>query len=178
VHGPNGIDDDFELKRQVIIRTADGMRSLPGAGIHYISSHTDMIIKVVALEGWSIANLSVVTGSIQMDTKKGVTIKFTGDTAYVTLHQVVEELDVRFNGISRDGADGAPTVVAPSRTKMYFYAGRLYVKPSAPVRVYVFTLTGVLFGVIDFVEEGSVWLPQGTYVARSSDGVVLKIIKN
>jgi uncharacterized repeat protein (TIGR02543 family)/uncharacterized repeat protein (TIGR01451 family) len=177
-NGSGIVDDNTGLQHQVIVRTAEGMRSLPGAGIYYMPGHSDMVIKVVAVKGWSIAGLSVVTGSIQMDSKNGATVSVVGDTAYVTLHQIVEDLDVHFNGISRTGADGIPSVDAPTRSKMYFYAGRLYVKPAAPVRVYIFTLTGVLFGEIDFVEEGSVMLPQGIYVVRSSDGVLLKVIKN
>jgi len=73
--------------------------------------------------------------------------------------------------------NGIIPVAGSADTKLWGYAGRLYIRPAKPVTVWIYTIMGMLYRELDVENETSVLLPTGAYIVRASDGATAKIIR-
>jgi hypothetical protein len=93
---------DWWINRLVEIPAVEGVRTQPAAGLHYVESQRNFTLTVIPLEGYTLKNLKVSSGSQQIDEERTSVVWQSDGSVTVTFHKVTESLHVTLENVLRE----------------------------------------------------------------------------
>ncbi|MDR3269763.1 MAG: T9SS type A sorting domain-containing protein [Tannerella sp.] len=171
------------IQRRVRVPMHEGIHSAPPPGLHYVHSHQDFTLLLYPKEGYTLRNLRIETGSVEMDNRGGTEIRRQMDgPVTVTFHSVIEPLNIEYLDVERivDVELGGVSVSAVEGLRaIWSEGGYLYVELPRGDRAVLklYTLTGQLYRQQE-ITGGRTSLPlvPGMYIVSLNDGLRQKVI--
>ncbi|MDR2914484.1 MAG: immunoglobulin domain-containing protein [Tannerella sp.] len=158
-------ETDLEIQRAVVILPSQYITNPLANMVTYVRGHKDFAFTIMADPAYSLENIVATTGIERYD-KEGIKYNYiANDSVVVTIRQVTDVLTITLS-------DTPPTVneQIDHLYKVWSYNERLYFNIPQPAKVWIYTLTGALYGNRN--------LPAGDYSMPVNSGFYMIVFDN